>query len=278
MVTHLNSNGGSCVCGHNNSHLTQCAQGWPLASLFHAYLAFSPLLQLLGGSWWEAAPQSSTPLNVDRVRIATWNFKALRAHISEALAANMDLIALQEIRADSHAVTGIARCCKLQGYNLCWSALPQYAPGSRKIDQDIPGVAFLVRDSLTFRTLQVPGLEAWTKAGRSLAIEVWMDHSWVKIFNVYAPVHNGQPMLDDLTTSLASFAGTKAVLLGDINQNSRLGAFADSLQHLGWQNLTANTEESFISYKHTNGCSCIDVVAVTDRLATDMAHPSYYHG
>ena len=65
-----------------------------------------------------------THSSASRISIATWNADALRTSLTQAIALEFDILALQELRVDEATALGLHKKAKQQGYQLVWGTLP----------------------------------------------------------------------------------------------------------------------------------------------------------
>ena len=102
-------------------------------------------------SWSEAMTHSSA----STVSIATWNADALRTSLTQAIALEFDILALQEIRVDEATALGLRKQAKQQGYQLVWGTLPTVKVNGKKglLNPQIPALVFLLKILLGLRKL-----------------------------------------------------------------------------------------------------------------------------
>ena len=203
------------------------------------------------------------------ITVGSWNVNALLSHVQQAAATPCDILAIQEVRIckEQHTVRAALRNF---GYNLYHGTLPQVRmQGSLKmslhVDQLIPGVALLIKDyipNIPVHEITIPTMEKWYEGGRFLALKIFLSN-----FGKAAPTLMTWP------ARLRDLAHQDAVFFGDINQDSKEGAFVQEAQSYGWLPLTMCMDYEFCTYEHPNGGqSAIDTIIVSDSLK-EMVSP-----
>ena len=231
---------------------------------------FLPLCGLLGGAspghhTWHEAKQS----HFGKISIATWNLDSIKTTADQAFALDFDICGLQELRVDANTASGIGARAKLAGYQLMTGALPvnEHHGKHCALQRHIPGVGFIIRDSISARTSNVPSLQKWEDKGRILAIQVFLAQRWIEFLSIYAPVDDPEPMLMDLLQYLESNQHRDICVLGDFNQDTREGNIVFQLQQLSFLPLTMLTNYDFHTFRRSNTTSCIDSIVVSSSIA-----------
>ncbi|CAE7249062.1 unnamed protein product [Symbiodinium sp. CCMP2456] len=139
--------------------------------------------------------------------------------------ASVDVIALQEVRADACTQRQLEKLLKERGWQVFWGGVAPPHNGTRKRGQgDFPGVALLVRSHLSALPCDCPGeLDPWLHAGRLMALEV----EGLVIFNLYAQSGHGDTkqvqlrhkLNEDLFTCAAHFEYRPVIAVGDWNDH-----------------------------------------------------------
>ena len=80
-------------------------------------------------SWSEAARRNTA----SKISIASWNADALRTSLTQAMALNFDILALQELKVDEPTALGLYQQAKKQGYLLIWGHLPGFLVNGKKV-------------------------------------------------------------------------------------------------------------------------------------------------
>ena len=197
---------------------------------------------------------------------------ALLPHLHEAAATQCDILAIQEVRICSEQVATVRAALKSYGYNLFLGALPQLKMQGQQrkslhIDQLVPGVAFLIRDNIPVHEVVLESMGEWYDRGRFLSVKAFLCNRWVHLLCAYSPVQNGSPFLGDVSKTLEGMTHQDVILLGDLNQDAKEGAFVNDLFNYGWIPLTKSTDYEFTSYIHPKGVqSCIDTIVVTESV------------
>ena len=225
-------------------------------------------------SAWDACEQRLPHENADvlRAKIGTWNVNALMPHLHQAAALDCEVLALQEVRISQDALRTMRNNFKALGFNLFTGQLPKYKlrghnRKTMQLDQLVPGVGFLVKDTVPAQELFFPELHHWYEQGRFHAVKVFLNQRWVYCFSSYAPVHNSTPFLEEMSNFLQQFAAENCIFCADANSDTREGAFVQDLYASGWMPLTMCTQFDFTTYVHPNHSqSCIDVIAVSASM------------
>ena len=200
---------------------------------------------------------------------ATWNSDALRTTLSQAMAYNRDVLALQEMRIDEATAIGMSHQAKKQGFHLIWGTLPKVSFAGKKgtLNPNIPGVGFLIKKHLSYRQIRVPVLDRWEKQGRCSAIQVFLQQRWVTCLSIYAPVQDPTPLLKDVVDYADSIVHEDVILMGNFNQDTREGDCVLQLGYKHWAPLTAYTDVTFMTFRRKNAATCIDTIVVSPSLA-----------
>ena len=204
----------------------------------------------------------------DSITIGTWNINALQPHLSQAIALNMDILALQEMRISDDTAAGLRHEAKQNGYQFFHGTLPQLKRTSKtvQIDKLVPGVGFLVKDHFSVRYDKFSGLEQWEKVGRHCSIQIYINGRWIKFHTVYSPAREPQCFNEEILHSLTALSHEDVVLMGDFNYNTRDSAFVRQFADNGWCPLTMFLEYDQITFSSNRGTSCIDSVIVSPNL------------
>ena len=204
----------------------------------------------------------------DSITIGTWNINALQPHLSQAIALNVDILALQELRISDDTAAGLRHEAKQNGYRFFHGKLPQLKRTSKtvQIDKLVPGVGFLIRDHFSVRYDKVDQLQQWEKAGRHCSIQIYINGRWIQFHTVYSPAREPQSFNEEILHSLISRSHEDVVLMGDFNYNTRESAFVRQFADNGWCPLTMFLEYDQVIFSSNRGTSCIDSVIVSPNL------------
>ena len=221
-------------------------------------------------SWSEAVMHNSA----SRISVATWNADALRTSLTQAIALEFDILALQELRIDEATALGLHTQARQQGYQLVWGTLPTITVNGKKglLNPQIPGTGFLIKDYLGFKKTSIETLSRWEKQGRCTAIQVFLQQQWITCISVYASVEDPTSLLQDLTDYAVRHSHQNIIILGDFNQNTKEGHAVNDLSNNHWCPLTIWTPFDFITFKRKNATSCIDTIVISPAM-TEYCQP-----
>ena len=204
----------------------------------------------------------------DQITIGTWNVNALQPHMSQVIALNLDIVALQELRISNDTAAGLRHEARQNGYQFFHGALPQLKRTRKMVQLDklVPGVGFLVRDSLTVRHNYLAEIQEWAANGRHCSIQIFLNGRWVQFHSIYAPAHEPSRCNDDILQALIATSHEDIVLLGDFNYDTREGSFVRQFADHGWCPLTMFLDYDEVTFSSSRGTSCIDSAIVSPSL------------
>ena len=227
-----------------------------------------------GFSWRDAVQQAAC----NEIRVATWNLDSLRTSAEQAAAYGFDIMAIQELHVDKSTSLGIGARLKRNGMQLVASLLPEYLGKSKKdiLNAQIPGVGFLVKNTIQHRKVDIPALLKWENAGRACAIQAFLHGMWITFVTVYAKQGDPEPLLSDLNAYAAENSHLPMFILGDFNQDTQGGRSVLQFGRDAWLPLTLNTGHDFYTFRRNDSTTVIDTIIVSPTLL-DFCSPIRKH-
>ena len=196
---------------------------------------------------WQDALQIA---HCERITIGTWNINALQPHLSQAIALNLDILALQELRISSDTAAGLRHEARQNGYQFFHGTLPQLKRTSKmvQIDKLVPGVGFLVKDHLSVRHNPFENLQEQEKVGRHCSIQIFINGRWIQFHTIYAPAREPQSFHHELLQSLIPLSHEDVVLMGDFNYDTRDSSLVKQFADNGWCPLTMSLDFDQVTF------------------------------
>ena len=204
----------------------------------------------------------------ERITIGTWNINALQPHMSQAIALDLDVLAIQELRISDDTAAGLRHEAKQNGFQFFHGTLPQLKRTSKmvQIDKLVPGVGFLVKDHLSARYDNFVQLQQWEQVGRHCSIQIFINGRWIRFHATYSPAREPQKFNEEILQSLTSLSHEDVVLMGDFNFNTRDSSFVRQFADNGWCPLTMFLAYDQVTFSSNRGTSCIDSIIISPNL------------
>ena len=217
---------------------------------------------MLQGGSWDCSLQHG-------VHVVSYNCNSLAPNVHTVFALDADVVALQEARLTEKQAKVLTYQAQVHDYVLITGPFANKVSKGKYFatDKTFPGVAFLVKASLTATTPPPPDeLLIWYNKGIFLTIDIFLQGRWITFCNIYAKHGEGHtPFLLGIDNFTASQKIQPWIVLGDFNidvNNNPLPATLDA----GFRSLGKEAPFDTISFRTAGKNGSIKTSFIDDIL------------